>query len=99
MLAADEPSLPVAGVAVGEVRRLAEDADRAGLLFPFEDALVRNVAAEQIPSVAEPHRPFGPAQAGGQPLHRRQLQPVILEAGIEGMDGRIGIIRGWAPAG
>src|SRR4029453_17653937 len=38
MLAGNEPSLTVAGVAIGEVGRLAEDADRAGLFLPLEDA-------------------------------------------------------------
>ena len=99
MLAGDQPALAVAGIAVGEVRRLAEDADRAGLLFPLDDALVGNVAAQQIAPVAEPHRPFGPAQAGGQPLHRRQLQPVFFKARIEGVNRRIGIIGRRLPAG
>ena len=80
VLAGDQAALAVAGVAVGEIRRLAEDADRAGLLFPLEDALVGNVAAQQIAPVAEPHRPFGPAQAGGQPFHRRQLAANISQS-------------------
>ena len=36
MLAGDQPSLAVAGMAVGEIRRLAVDADRAGFLFPLQ---------------------------------------------------------------
>ena len=99
MLAGDQPALAVAGVAVGEIRRLAEDADRAGLLFPFDDAVVGNVAAQKIAPVAEPHRAFGPAQAGGQPLHGREFQPVFFEARIERMDRRIGIIGRRPPAG
>ena len=99
MLAGDQPALAVAGIAVGEVRRLAEDADRAGFLFPFDDALVGNVAAQQIAPVAEPHRAFGPAQSRGQPFHRRQFQPVFLEARIERVDRRIGIIGRRPPAG
>ena len=71
MLASDEPALAVAGIAVGEIRWLAKNADRAGLFFPLDDALIGNVAAEQIAPVAEPHRPFGPAHPGGQSLHRR----------------------------
>src|SRR5207247_1859017 len=63
VLAGDQPSLPVAGIAVGEIRRFSEDAHRTGFFFPFEDALVGNVAAQEIAPVAEPHRPFGPAQS------------------------------------
>ena len=57
VLAGEQPALAVAGVAVGEVRRLAEDADRAGLLVPLHDAVVRDVAPEQVAAVAEPNRP------------------------------------------
>src|SRR6266446_4937744 len=46
MLAGDEPALAVAGVAVGVVRWLAEDADRAGLLVPAHDPVVRDVAPQ-----------------------------------------------------
>ena len=99
MLAGDQPSLAVAGVAVGEIRRLAVDADRAGFLFPFDDALVGNVAAQQIAPVAEPHRTFGPAQSRGQPLHGRELQPVFFKARIERMDRGIGILRRRLTAG
>src|SRR6476646_9050849 len=98
VLAGDQPALGVAGVAIGEIRRLSEDAYRAGLLLPFEDALVGNVAAQQIAAVAEPHRPFGPAQSRGQPLHRRKFQPVFFKARIERVDRRIGITRRRPPA-
>src|SRR6185437_3722687 len=37
VLAGDEPTLPVAGVAVGVVRRLAEHADRTGFFVPAHD--------------------------------------------------------------
>ena len=99
MLAGDEAALAVAGMAVGEIRRLAVDADRPGFLFPLEDAVVGNIAAQQIAPVAEPHRAFGPAQPGGQPFHRRQFQPVFLEARIERVDRRIGIMGRRPPAG
>jgi len=99
MLAGDQPTLAVAGIAVGEVRRLAEDADRAGLFLPFQDALVRDVAAQQIAAVAEPHRAFGPAQAGGDAFHGGELQPVLLEARIERMDRGIRVIGRGTPAG
>src|SRR3954447_5987703 len=43
VLAGDQPSLAVAGVAVGVVRRLAEHADRTGLLIPAHDAVIGDV--------------------------------------------------------
>src|SRR6185312_2818876 len=93
-----ETALAVAGVAVGEVRGVSVDRDRAGLLFPLDDALVRDVAAEQITPVADPHRSFGPAQPGCEPFHRRQLQPVFLKSRVEGVDGGVGVISGRMPA-
>ena len=97
--AGDEAALAVAGVAVGEVRRLAEDADRARLLLPLEDAVVGDVAPEQVAPVAEVDRALGPAAAGGEPLHAGELEPVLLEARIERDNGWVGIARGLLPAG
>ncbi len=99
MLAGDQTALAVAGVAVGETGRLAEHADRAGFLLPLDDALVGNVAAQQIAPVAEPHRAFGPAQPRGQPFHRREFPPVFFEARIERVNGGIGITGRRLPAG
>src|SRR6185437_12857053 len=98
MLAGDEPALAVAGVAVGEVRRLAVDADRAGLLFPLEDALVRDVAAEEVAAVADPNRAFRPAQPRRQSFYCRQFQPVFLEARVKRLDRRVGIKGCRTPA-
>src|SRR4051812_21945244 len=91
VLAGDEPSLPVARVAVGEVGGLAEDADRAGFLVPTHDPLVGDVAPEKRARVAQPHGSFAPAKAGGQPLDPRGLDAVALEALVEDFDRRIGI--------
>src|SRR5262249_56210798 len=91
MLAGDEPALTVAGVAVGEIGGLPEDADRAGLLFPFEDALVGDVTAQEIASVPKPHGALGPTQAGGEALDGRQFQPVFLKARIKRVNCSIGI--------
>src|SRR5262249_46006200 len=80
----------VAGVAVGEIGGLPEDADRAGLLFPFEDALVGDVTAQEIASVPKPHWALGPTQAGGEALDGRQFQPVFLKARINRVNCRFG---------
>src|SRR5262249_18889833 len=98
MRAADEAALAVARVAVGEVRRLAIDADCAGLLLPFEDAVVGNVTPQQIPPVAEVDGALRPAAAGEQSLHARELDPIFLEARVERDNGGIWIARGLLPA-
>src|SRR5262249_516264 len=99
MLTGDEPPLAVPRVAVSEVRRFAEDADRAGLFFPLDDALVGDVAAKQISPVAEPYRAFRPAQPRAEPFLRRPFQPVFFEAPIERMDRGIGIMGRRPPSG
>ena len=70
---------------------LAEDADRAGLLVPLQDPVVRNVAPQQVAAVAEPDRPFRPAQAGREAFDLRRVDPVLGEGGIEDLDSRIRI--------
>ena len=85
-LAGDQPSDAVPCVAVGIVGGLAEHADRAGLLFPFQDAVVRDVAEQQMAPVAEPYRPFGEAAAAGDPLDRRHRQDVFGKARVEDFD-------------
>src|SRR5580698_1739192 len=100
VLAGDEPALAVAGVPVGIVGWFAEDADRAGLLFPLEDAAVGDVAPQQKTSVAEPHRTFAPAASRVEALDRRvEGWPDPLETRIERDDRRIGIEKGGLPAG
>src|SRR5439155_22221887 len=74
MLAGDESSLAVAGIAVGVVRGLAEHADGTHLLLPLHDAIVGDVAPQQIAPVAKPHRALGPTEA------RRQA----FDGGVEG---------------
>ena len=99
MLAGDEPPLAVARVAVGVARRLAEGADLAGRLVPFQDAVVRDVAPQQVAAVAEPDRPLGPAAAGIEPLDRRAEDPVGREALVEHLDRGVRIAHRGAPGG
>src|SRR6266566_4575475 len=100
VLASNQPPLAVARIAVGVVGGLAEDADLAGFLVPFEDAVVRDVAPQETPHIADPDRALAPAAAGVKPLdpgiHRR---PQRLETRIEGDDCRIGIGLGGLPSG
>ena len=48
MLAGDQPTLAIPTVAVAVVRRAAENADLSGFLEPSQDAVVRDVAEEEI---------------------------------------------------
>src|SRR5205814_9425350 len=75
-----QPSLAIARVAVREVRRLAEDAGRARLFVPSHDAVVRDVAPEEAPDVAQPHGALGPSETGREPLDLREVQLVAREA-------------------
>ncbi len=98
MFAGDQPALPVAGIAVGVVGRLAEHARRAGFLVPAPDAIARHVAPEQIAPVAEPDRPLAPTRAGPETFDARERQPVFVEAPIERLNERIGITQARRPA-
>ena len=89
VLAGDQPPLPVARVAVGVIRRRAEHADRAGLLLPLHEPVVRDVAPQQVAAVAEPDRPFRPAHARRNALDLGAVDPIPGEGGIEDLDARI----------
>ena len=78
VLAGDEPALAVARVAVGEVRRLAEHADRARLLVPAHDPVVGDVAPQQVAPVAEPHRAPPPSGSRWRGAPRRALKTRYL---------------------
>src|SRR6185437_6842550 len=97
MLARDQPSLPVTRVAVRVVGGLAIDADSAGFLFPFQYAVVGDVAPQQIAAIAEIHRSFRPAATGGQTIHRGQRQAILVEAGVDHLHSGIGIALAWFP--
>src|SRR4051812_12683583 len=99
MLAGDEPALPVAGVAVGVVGGLAEDIDRARLLVPPHDAVVGDVAPEEVAAVAEPNRPLAPAEPRREPLDGGAGQAIAGEGGIEDLDRRVGITLAGLPHG
>src|SRR5262245_35382247 len=85
-------------MAVGEIRGSAVDAHHARLLLPFENAVVGNVAPQQISAIAEIDRTLGPAAIRRQSFDAGELEPVFLKEGIEGGDGRIWITRRGLPA-
>src|SRR5262249_50440653 len=57
--------------------------DRPRLLLPLHDPVVREVAPEQEPPVAEPYRPFGPTTSGRQAFGGGVKETVPGEAGME----------------
>ena len=99
MLAGDQPAQPITGVAVAPIRWPAIDANRAGLLFPFQNSLIGNVGPQQIPAIGKIYRPLGPTASGIQPLHRGAENAVFFEPGIKNFNGRVGITRVVAPTG
>src|SRR5215469_11277364 len=58
VLAGDEPSLPVAGIAVGVIGGLAVDARVARHLVPAQDAIVGDIAPIDAARIAEIDRPL-----------------------------------------
>src|SRR4029077_11778623 len=71
MLAGDEPSLSIDGVAVGIVGRLAEDADLTVRLVIAQHPVVRNIRPDQIAARKEIGRSFRPAASGEKFVHLR----------------------------
>src|SRR4051794_20520366 len=99
VLAGDEPALAVARVAVRVVRRGAEDADVPVLLEPAHDAVVRDVAPQEVAAVAEVDGPLGPAEAGGDALDGgvADLEPEPL---VDRLDARVRVAgAGEVPQG
>src|SRR5258705_13440560 len=91
MLASDESALAVAGVAVGMVARLTEDADPAGFLVPAHDAVIGNVAPQKTAHIAEIHRALVETAAVREPLDARKREPVFIEGRIEILNCRVRI--------
>ncbi len=71
----------------------------AGGFFPFENAVVGNIAPEQVAPITKPDRAFRPTAPGVQALHGGLLQPVLFKAWIKRGDGRIRVTWVRTPAG
>src|SRR5262249_33874434 len=91
VLTGDQPALVIASVAVAVVGWAAEDADSPGLLAPTQHAVVRDVAPQQVAAIAEPDRPFGPAEAGGEPLDRGVADGILRKARVDHLNRRVGV--------
>ena len=83
VLARDEPSLTVDGVAVGVVGRLTEDADRAVALVEAQHPVVGDIREDEVPGRREVGRSLGPPPASPQPLHVRRAVEAVAEPRIE----------------
>ena len=99
VLAGHQPPLAIAGVAVGVPRRLAEHADGPGFLLPFQDAVVGDVAPKQVSAIGDVDRALRPAAAGVQTLHGCERQAVLVEAGVQHLNGRVRVSLAWFPHG
>ena len=66
---AQQPPLPVTGIAVGKAGRLAQHTGRSGFLIPTHQPVVRNVAEYQLAQIAEPDR----ASVKRQPVAIRSI--------------------------
>src|SRR5712692_4647382 len=91
MLAGDESTLLVAGIAVAVIGGATEDADLAGLLDPAHDPVVGYVAPKQVAAVPEPDGAFSPPHTSVQSFDRRVGDAVLREAWIDNFDCRLGI--------
>jgi hypothetical protein len=70
MLASDQASFPIDGVAVRIHRRLAEYAQVIVILRQAHDAVVGNIAEQHVAPSREVDRALGPAEAGRDALNR-----------------------------
>src|SRR5690349_8976192 len=69
MFASDQASFAINGVAVRVHRGLAVDARMAVIFREAHDAIVGDVAEQQITSGGKIYRPLGPAEAGRDALN------------------------------
>ena len=91
MLASQQPALPIAEIAVAVVRRAAENAHLARIFQPPQDAIVGDVAEQEISPVSKPNRPFGPARARVQALDCGIRDSIFSEARIDNFHSGIRI--------
>src|SRR6267142_3001264 len=97
MLAGDESALAVAGVAIGMVGGLTEDADPPGVLVPAHDAVIRNVAPQETARITEIDRALVKTAAGCEPLDAGKREPIFVEGRIEALHRLVGIALARLP--
>ncbi|MNH87404.1 hypothetical protein D3C73_398860 [compost metagenome] len=98
VFACNQAALQVAAMAVGIVGIGVEHAPCLVRFVELHDAVVRNIANQQILAVTEIDRTFQPASAGGNLFQRSAGNTVFRKARVENLNGRIGIDRGGGEA-
>lgn len=88
-LADDEAALAIAAHAVGEVGMFAVHREGVGDFVPTHDAVVGDVADQQVTPVADPDRSFRPPHAGGEFLDAGVEDPQFKKAVVEDVNERI----------
>src|SRR5438270_6710665 len=88
MLACDQSTLIIDGVAVRIIGALTEDRDFARRFDEPHHAIVRNVRPDEVAACREPSRTFSPARARPQALDAHVSREASLEARIEDDDVR-----------
>lgn len=68
---------------------LAVHREGVGDFVPTHDAVVGDVADQQVTPVADPHRSFGPTHAGGEFFHAGVENPQFEKAVVEDVNERI----------
>ena len=82
VLARNQATGPVAGKAVGKVRRLAING-QPGRRRPAVDPVVRNIRKQQAVGISEPNRTFGPVESRCEFFQLRTGDQVGFELGID----------------
>nr|GEZ34032.1 hypothetical protein [Tanacetum cinerariifolium] len=84
--------------AVGEVGMFAVHGEGVGDLVPAHDAVVGDVADQQIAAIADPDRPFGPTHAAGEFLHAGIIHEDWLPARASSRLKPVPLIAALVPA-
>jgi hypothetical protein len=91
VLAGNESTLFIASMAVAVMGWAAEDTDLTGFFKPAHDAVIGDIAKQEVAAVSKPDRAFSPAETGGQALDRRVAEAVFRKAWIKHLNGRVRI--------
>ena len=93
VLACQQTTLAITDIAVGIVGVFAEDGCFPCLLIEFHDAVVRNVAEQQVPTFWEISRAFGPPETGCHLFQRAAVDAVFGETGVQNLNYRVRVAR------
>ena len=89
MLTGQQTPFCITRHAIGEIRWRTEYTPSARGFVVAHDAVIGNVADQQITPIAKPDRPFCPAHAAAQHLHRAAEYAVLHEGIMQDFDPRV----------